>query len=199
MTAGDDLVFCVEQFGDDPNAFAATFTEDHAHAMFEVDRVIQESEADDGFVSSAENRLFHVGDLGALADGETLDDGLIIDSDRRGMIQDDYLGFESPDSDRFGGRVHQGHAFVDCGALDFLERKAGALASGDVLDGLPPGVDALDRDGLEVAVAVGAQQHLAVVVDHPARYGARDDGADAGDKVGLIDQDLGGVVDQVDP
>ena len=95
------LIVDIENLRDNSDSFTASFTKNHAHSVLKIYRMIEKTKAHQGLITCAENRVFHVCDLGTLADGETLNYRLIIDRNCGRMIQYNDLRLEAPDGNGF--------------------------------------------------------------------------------------------------
>mmetsp|Transcript_60170 Transcript_60170/g.142010 ORF Transcript_60170/g.142010 Transcript_60170/m.142010 type:complete len:340 (-) Transcript_60170:1341-2360(-) len=173
-----------------PDALGATLTEEEVRASDEELWAEEELEGHAGAVSGTDGLGRHRHDTARLADGERVDDRLVVGGDGGRVVEDDDLSLEAHARLRVQPRVHQHHPLPHLRPLDLLEREGDGLACASAVDSQRLVHDPFQLHRHELAVRVRAEEQVALERDVPTHQRAADHRPYTGHRKGVVDVEL---------
>lgn len=156
------LLLLWEDLADDSQTLRPSFSKKNGGSDLQVLRSIHESKLDESSVARAHEVFVHFKHLGTLTDDTAMNHCLVVWLDRRGVVQDLYLGFEVLDGHWVHVLVKEDHALSESCPFELVlllhafDCETDSLAGHCFLDGDHLVVDGLNHHRLEVAVFVRA-------------------------------------------
>jgi len=181
------------QRADLSDALGPALAKDDARPEDEVLRAVHELERHVRAVAGAQQPALavHRHDPARLADGEAVDDGLVVWADGGRVVENDDLGHEAQAGLGLQLLLDQHHALSDLAPLELLEGDRDALARRHPGHGHALVVDGPDLDRGEAAERVRADDEVVAKGEAPAQHRAPDHGADTRHVEGVVDVERG--------